>query len=282
MTLTIRPLGEALAAEVIGFNLKRDLNEDVLQEIRKAWNDHIVLCFRDQDLTPEDFIGLAEMFGEIMPQVVKQTEFSLEGYPQIGVLKSDQRDTSGDQKLLRRGEGWHTDHSHSSQPPAATMVYGVRVPDVGGDTCFANTRAAYDALSAPMKTKIDNLKAFHAYESRRSPRKMPTRSKEEEKISTGSQHPLARTHPDTGKKAIYLNPIRIDGIVGMEDDDAFDLLNELLEHATQERFQYRHKWSPHDVIIWDNRCALHAATFDYDPDFQRTLHRTMIRGEAPF
>jgi taurine dioxygenase len=281
MTLSIRPLGNALGAEVTGFDLKRDLNATTIEDINRAWAEYVVLCFRDQDLSPGEFVRLARLFGEPVKQVVKQKEYSLQDFPEVGIVSSEQRDPMTGERIYRGGS-WHTDHSHIAIPPRGTMLYALQIPPQGGDTRFTNQRAAYRALSDEMKDKIDDLRAVHVYLSKYSPRKMPTRTKEEEALSPGTSQPLVRHHPPTGEKAIYLNPIRTESIEGMPEAEAQDLLNTLLEHSTQPCFQYAHQWRLHDVVIWDNRCALHAATFDYDFSTERRMHRIMIEGEQPY
>lgn len=281
MALLIQPLGGALGAEVVGFDLKRDLNADTIVAINQAWSDYVVLCFRDQHLTPQEFVTLARMFGEPVKQLVKHKEFSLPDAPEVGILSSDHRDAVTGKRVYQGGS-WHSDHSHVPMPPRGTMLYALQIPEQGGDTCFTNQRAAYKALSEARKQAIAGLKAVHVYESKYTPRKMPTRTEEEKALSPGASHPLARTHPPSGEKAIYLNPIRTEAIEGMSEEKAQELLNELLDHSTQPQFQYAHKWRLHDVIIWDNRCSLHAATFDYDLSKERRMHRIMIQGEKTY
>jgi taurine dioxygenase len=281
MTLSIRRLGEALGAEVIGFDLKRDLNTETVHDINAAWAEHIVLCFRDQDLTPLEFVKLARMFGEPVKQVVKQKEFSLPDVPEVGLVSSEHRDSVSGERVYRGGS-WHTDHSHITVPPRGTMLYAIQIPSQGGDTRFTNQRAAYRALPPETQCEIEGLRAVHVYESKHSPRKMPTRTATEEAISRGASQPIVRTHPPTGEKAIYLNPVRTETIEGMPEEQAQILLDKLLDHSTQPQFQYAHKWRLHDVVIWDNRCALHAATFDYDFAVERRMHRIMVEGELPY
>lgn len=281
MALSIQPLGDALGAEVLGFELARDLTPETVEEINAAWADHIVLCFREQHLTPYEFVRLARMFGEPVKQVVKQKEFSLPEVPEIGIVSSEQRDSITGERVYRGGS-WHTDHSHIPVPPRGTMLYGLQLPPTGGDTRFTNQRAAYRALPEATKQRLAGLRALHVYLSKYSPRKMPTRTQAEEAISPGASQPIVRTHPPTGEKAIYLNPIRTETIEGMDETEAQQLLHELLEHSTQPQFQYAHHWRLHDVVIWDNRCALHAATFDYDFAHERRMHRIMVEGETPY
>lgn len=281
MALSIQPLGEALGAEVLGFDLKRDLNTQTIDDINAAWAEHIVLCFRDQQLTPQEFVSLARMFGKPVKQVVKQKEFSLPEAPEVGILSSDHRDAVTGNRVYRGGS-WHTDHSHIEAPPRGTMLYALQIPETGGDTRFTNQRAAYRALPETMQQTIEGLKAVHVYESKYSPRRMPTRTPAEEAISHGMSHRIARTHPPSGEKSIYLNPVRTEMIEGMAEDQAQVLLNKLLEHSTQMQFQYAHKWHLHDVVIWDNRCSLHSATFDYDLSVERRMQRIMVEGENTY
>ncbi len=281
MALTVQRLGEALGAEVIGFDLKRDLNAETVHEINAAWAEHVVLCFRDQDLSPHEFLQLARMFGEPVKQVVKQKDFSLPEVPEIGIVSSEHRDSASGERVYRGGS-WHTDHSHIEIPPRGTMLYALQIPPVGGDTRFTNQRAAYRALPPEMQQQIEGRRAVHVYQSKYSPRKMPTRTEAEKTISPGASQLMVRTHPPTGEKAIYLNPVRTETIEGMPEEAAQALLSGLLEHSTQEQFQYVHKWRLHDVVIWDNRCSLHSATFDYDFSVERRMHRIMVEGELPY
>jgi taurine dioxygenase len=141
---------------------------------------------------------------------------------------------------------------------------------------------AYEALPEEMKERIERLQARHVYQSKYSQRKLPRLAEEGSKIASDSVvHPIVRTHPETGRKAIYINPIRIDEILGMPEQRALPLLDELLEHATREKFQYRHKWKPGDVVIWDNRCLMHKANGDYPVSEHRYLYRVMLKGDRP-
>ena len=183
--------------------------------------------------------------------------------------------------MLVRGHTWHTDHSNEEYPAKATALYGVSLPEKGGDTMFCNCQAAYDELPQALKDKVDGLKAIHTYNSRFAPRKLPKRTKEEEARSPDVVHPVARTHPDTGKKAIYVNPVRIEQFEGMEIEESQALLNELIDFVSQDRFVYRHEWTRGDMVIWDNRQALHQATTDYDKSQFRKLYRMMVEGDRP-
>ena len=152
----------------------------------------------------------------------------------------------------------------------------------GGDTQYVNMRIAYDGLPQEMKRRLDGLEAVHVYQSRHSARKLMTLTTEaRDHVPEAVTHPVVRTHPESGRKAIYINPIRIEGIVGMAEAEALSLLADLLEHATQPKYQYRHQWQPGDLVMWDNRSLLHKANGDYDMSQLRHLYRVMLQGDRP-
>ena len=162
------------------------------------------------------------------------------------------------------------------------MLHAVRLPDQGGDTQYVNMYLAYDGLPEEIRRRIACLRAIHVYQSRHSARKLMALSTADRRhVPDSITHPIVRTHPESGRKAIYLNPIRIEGIVGMPEGDALALLAELLDHSTRPRFQYRHQWRPRDLVIWDNRCLLHKANGDYDMNQVRYLYRVMLQGDTP-
>lgn len=279
MSVTITPLGEHAGAEVGGLDLRQPVDAETRKRLNRALADHVALVFRDQELTPKQFADAGRLFGTPMKQLLQQ--YHLPDCPEVGVVSNRDRDAAGDGKILIRGTTWHTDHSNKEVPPKATALYSVNLPDSGGDTKFTNTAAAYDALPAETKQRIDGLKAVHTYLSSRTPRKLPKRTGSEAKESPPVEQPLVRTHPENGRKALYLNPVRIEEFVGMEKEAGFALLNELMAHATEERFQYRHKWRLGDMVIWDDRCSMHEANMDYDMSQLRLLHRLMIEGTKP-
>jgi taurine dioxygenase len=160
------------------------------------------------------------------------------------------------------------------------MLYGNVLPSHGGDTLFADTTAAYDELDAAERSRIDTLRVVHAYLSRRNVSAVPTRTAEEEAETPPVEHPLVRTHPDTGRRALYLNPNRMERVVGLDETAGDSLLDRLIAHATQDRFVYRHVWRLHDLLIWDNRNTMHRATADYG-DERREMHRILLRGTVP-
>ena len=165
-------------------------------------------------------------------------------------------------------------------PPKATVLLAIRLPNKGGDTQFVNMHAAYEGLASETKKRLSDLRAIHVYQSTHSQRKLMDLSKDNPRVVPKSAvHPLVRVHPETGKKSLYINPIRIQSIIGMSEHEGIELLNDLLEHATQKKFQYRHQWQLNDMVLWDNRCLLHKANGDYDRAQERFLYRVMLRGD---
>ncbi|MCB9930213.1 MAG: TauD/TfdA family dioxygenase [Alphaproteobacteria bacterium] len=278
MPFTIRPLDAPLGAEVIGFDIDRDATPEATRRLKDAWLQYVVLCFRGQDVGPGDFVRLARLFGTPTPQPLQRPEYQVEGYPELRVLSSQQRDTLGDNRLLRVGGSWHSDHSHQQEPPRGTMLHALQLPSRGGNTGFTDQHAAYNALSPAMKERVAGLRVHHVYNSPYAPRKMQTLSATETReAAPQALHPLVRPHPVDGRPALYLNPIRTASIEGMTDEEAQALLGELLEHSTQPQFRYFHEWQKDDVLIWDNPQALHMASHDYPEDELRLMHRTLVR-----
>ena len=276
--MNVTPLTNTTGAEVRGIDLGRPISQTDKATLNRAFVDHSVLVIRDQHLTPQQVVAAVGLFGTIFPQ--HNTRFALPDCPQIHYLSNQDRFPDGRRYIP--GEGWHTDHSNDARPPKATVLHAVELPDKGGDTQFANMAAAYGALPKAMQDRIGGLLAIHVYQSSHSGRRlMPLSDANKERIPNAVLHPMVRTHPESGRKAIYINPIRIEGILGLDHKEALPLLAELLEHATTERFQYRHQWRPGDFVMWDNRCLLHKANGDYDMDQTRYLYRVMMQGDVP-
>ncbi|MEZ5854959.1 MAG: TauD/TfdA family dioxygenase [Hyphomicrobiaceae bacterium] len=277
--MTITKLSPHTGAEVRGIDLARPLDAATRAELNQAFITHSVLVIRNQTLDAPQFLAAMQNFGEIFPQ--HNQRFAVPECPLIHYISN--QDKLEDGRVYIPGEGYHTDHSNDPLPPKATALHAVKLPSSGGDTQFFNMAEAYDALADALRQRITNLVACHVYQSRHSTRKLPQLAGEKRKtVGTRSVlHPLVRTHPENGRKAIYINPIRIEEIVGLETQDALALLDKLLAHATQPRFEYRHAWKPGDVVIWDNRCLLHKANGDYPVAEVRYLYRLMLKGEKP-
>jgi len=272
---TIAKLSSHTGAEVRGVDLSQPLQPSVRERLSRAFVEHSVLVIRNQRLDARQFLAAMRNFGEVFPQ--HNTRFAVPECPLVHYISN--LDKLEDGRVYIPGEGYHTDHSNDPIPPKATALHAVKLPATGGDTQFVNMHAAYDALCAALRRRIEGRMARHVYQSRYSERKLPQLAGERRKtIGTASVlHPLIRTHPESGRKALYINPIRIEGIVGIETTEALPLLDRLLAHSTQSRFEYRHKWQPGDTVIWDNRCLLHKANGDYPVTQVRYLYRLMLK-----
>ena len=279
MALEMSLLSEHTGIEARGVDLSQPLDADSKERLNRAFVEHSVLVIRDQTLSAAELRDGVQNFGEIFPQ--HNTRFALPDCPEIHYLSNKDRYPDGTRYIP--GAGYHTDHSNSETPPKATLLLAIELPDSGGDTQYVNMAAAYEALPDATKERIADLKAMHVYQSKHSARKlMGLTDAAKQKVPDAVYHPIVRTHPESGRKSIYINPIRIDAIEGMAEADALDLLNDLLSHATEARFQYRHKWQPGDLVMWDNRCLLHKANGDYDHETQtRYLYRVMLQGDRP-
>jgi taurine dioxygenase len=236
-----------------------------------------VLVVRGQEFTPPQFIAAAQIFGELFQH--DKREMHVPGYPQIYYVSNEQ---SVPGKRYISGETFHTDHSNHPTPPKATMLFPVSLPGSGGDTQYVNMHQAYDDLPAETKERIDGLKAVHVYLSKYSPRELrPLSEDSARQAPPPGVHPLVRRHPENGRKALYLNPVRIESIEGMEDSESLDLVAGLMAHAIQKKYEYRHQWRYGDFVIWDNRSVIHKANPDYDMSERRYLYRLMLKGDKP-
>jgi taurine dioxygenase len=262
-------------AEVLGVDLRKPVDPSTADQLRRAFADRAVLVFRNQQLSPAEFLKAAQLFGEIMPQQVKR--FTLAEHPLVGFVSSEDTDKPGGVRLVR-GEQYHTDHSNYPAPPRATLLSAVTLPRQGGDTQFVNVHASYDDLPAETKRRIDGLRVLHTFKSSRSPRKKVELTEEERRKLPETVQPLVIVHPENGRRALYMNTAHMQRIVGMEDDAAFALIGELMAHATQPKYEYRHAWQPGDMVMWDNRSVMHQANADYAPTEKRLLHRLMLAG----
>jgi taurine dioxygenase len=277
MSLTVTPIRQDFGAEISGLDLSSPVSSDLKKTLNELLAQYAVLVFRDQSLTPPRFMAAAEIFGELMDQQLKK--YVLPDYPMVGCNSTDDLPRKNG-KLQVRGENYHTDHSNERCPPKATTLHALQIPPTGGDTQFVDVRKAYDDLPDSLKATLNGLHSLHVHQSSRSPRELTKLSPEDlAKIPTALQ-PLVIRHPTSSRPALYLNTGRMEGIEGMDPDAGFALIENLYEHATNARYEYRHKWRAGDMVIWDNQAVMHQANADYDPEQKRFLYRLMIRGVA--
>lgn len=277
MALTINPINDVLGAEISGIDLSRPVDAVTKRELNELFFRYAVLVFRDQPLTPPQFMQAAEIFGELMDQQIKK--FVLSDYPLVGTNSTKDLPRKNG-KLQVRGENYHTDHSNYLEPPKATSLVAVEIPSYGGDTQFVEVRRAYADLPEAMRQKIETLRSMHVHESSHSPRSFAKLSPEEMANIPHVVQPIVIRHPVSGDPALYLNTGRMEGIEGMSPEEGFALIDELYAHATQSKYEYRHKWRVGDMVIWDNRSVMHQANADYDPEEYRYLYRVMLKGDA--
>jgi taurine dioxygenase len=277
MNYQIRSLtDQEIGAEILGLDLKEPTGEPLRYALNAELAKYHVVVFRDQELTAAEFAHAGEIFGELMPHHHKDVRDA--GHAEIYRVRNEQIAPG---KYRISGATFHTDHSNHPIPPNATALFPVSLPSYGGDTQFVNMHDAYDDLPEATKRRITGLKALHVYESKFSPRKLrPLDEQSRNILPPPTAHPIVRVHPENGRKALYLNPVRIEAIDGMTEDEMLALVAELVAHATQQKYEYRHKWRYGDLVIWDNRSVMHKANGDYDMSEVRHLHRILIKGET--
>ncbi len=279
--LKTRELMPGFGAEVLDLDVRK-ADAETKRQLKKLFNLHGALLIRGQTLTPDEMMDFAHIFGE--PEDHTQKQFTLPGYPKIYLL-SNKKDENGNPIGAHfDGVGWHTDYSYKEYPVKQTMVHALEVPAEGGDTILADLCAAYNALPEARKKELDGLVLHHSYkffmETREYGRKKLT--PEEERENPDVFHPLIRTHPENGRKALWVSTGTVKEIVGIPNPEGLQLLEELVAFATQERFTYRHKWQVGDIITWDNRCTLHTGTLFDDSKYIRYAYRLWIKGEKPY
>src|SRR5712691_4757886 len=276
-TFGVTPLTGHTGAEIRGLDLRQEIDPETRSVLNHAFAQFHVLVVRGQKYTPEDFTRAVQVWGELQPHDKK--ELHVPGYPHMYFVSNEQTVPG---KRYISGETFHSDHSNHPAPPKATMLFPISLPSTGGDTQYVNMHDAYDDLPEATKRRIAGLKAIHVYQSKYSPRELRPLSENSAKVlPPPGVHPLVRTHPENGRKALYLNPVRIESIDGIKDDEALDLVAQLMTHATRKKYEYRHQWHCGDMVIWDNRSVLHKANPDYDMNERRYLYRLMLKGEVP-
>ncbi len=272
--VVLKPASMALGAFVEGVDLSEPLQDAVLNDLVRAHADYGVLFFRDQQLTPQQHIALAEQFGEIN---VNRFFRPVATHPQIAEVRKEPEQT------INIGGGWHTDHSYDQVPALGSLLYARELPPAGGDTLFAGMYAAYDALSEGMKEMLEGLNAVHSSRhvfgaSANRPADIGDRLGNAEAATQDSVHPVVLTHPRSDRKGLYVNPgftVRFDGWTELESEP---LLRYLYQHAARPEFTYRFQWAPGSLAFWDNRCTWHLAVNDYQGE-RRLLHRITLEGE---
>jgi len=273
--MEIRKVAGALGAELSDIDLRTPMDASLTREVRQALLDHQVIFLRDQDLTPQQFLAFANAMGEpIEYPFVK----GLAGFPQIIEVKKLETER------VNFGGIWHSDTTYLQEPPMGSMLLSQEIPPYGGDTLFANQYLAYETLSDTMKKLLDGLVGIStsakADVSRTREDRMKSDGKSEAPKDYVAEHPIVRTHPETGRKSLYVNVAHTSGIKGMSDQESAALLSFLFEHQIKPEFTCRFVWSRHAIAFWDNRCAMHNPINDYH-GFRRVMHRITLKGDRP-
>ncbi len=273
--LDIRPIAGALGAEIRGLALDPPLDAATVAAIRQALLDHLVIFFRDQDLPPERFLAFARRFGEPVEYPFVR---GIEGYPEIIQVSKLEHET------VNFGGIWHSDTTYLEQPPMGTLLVAREVPKVGGDTLFANQYLAYETLSDGMKRLLEGLTAVNSSARADVSRTREDRIKSDPSARAGealvAEHPVVRTHPETGRKALYVNIAHTAGFVGMTEGESAPILAYLFQHQTRPEFTCRFAWEKGSLAFWDNRAVQHNPVNDYH-GHRRIMHRITLAGDRP-
>ena len=278
MVLDIRKLTPTIGAEIVGIDLSQDQDAETVAALNRAWLDSLVLLFRGQNLTPQRLTEITGMFGTL-GALARPKQYRTSGHDSLPdgiMLISNIRENGEPIGALPDGEMmFHHDMLHAEVPHKATMLYAVEIPSEGGDTLFANGYAAYETLPADVRAPLEGRKAFHHY-NYGSTQKGDDRGTP---AFAESVHPVFRTHDDTGRKAVYVNRLMTEGVVDMDAGEAKRLLEAVFDHSEKPEFVYAHRWQVGDLLLWDNRCSMHART-DFPETERRLMWRTTIMGEA--
>jgi taurine dioxygenase len=278
----VRLTAAALGADVEGIDLSAGLTADAVASIKKAWGDHLVLRFRGQRLSDYDLMRFSRQFGELDWAPVAATNDAPEGRDYVMVVSNVVEDGKPIGQLGAYEAVWHTDMSYIAEPPMASALYSLEAPAAGGDTGFCNMYRAWETLPAELRRAVEGRMCRHdasrnsAGELRRGFVDAPDPSR-----TVGAEHPIVRTHPVTGRKALFLGRRRNAYIPGLALADSEALLDALWAHATKDEFTWYQKWRAGDLILWDNRCVMHRRDA-FDPAARRVMHRTQIKGDRPF
>ncbi|OZI41655.1 TauD/TfdA dioxygenase family protein [Bordetella genomosp. 4] len=279
----VRPLPGGIGAEIVGIDLGQTLNASDFARVHRAHLDHHVVVFRDQRITPQQHIDFSRRFGKLMIHVLHQ--FHLPGHPEILIVSNIVEDGKP-VGLGDAGKYWHSDISYKPLPSLGSLLHAQELPSEGGDTLFADMHVAYDTLPAHLRDAIEGRQAVHSYlakygQMQKEANWRPTLSPEQLAQVKEVVHPVVRTHPETGRKALFVSEGFTTRIEGLPEDESQQILAELFAHSIKPEHIYRHQWREHDLVFWDNRSLIHLAA-GTPAHLRRKLYRTTIEGDTPF
>ncbi|WP_369659559.1 TauD/TfdA dioxygenase family protein [Variovorax sp. V15] len=279
----VRPFNAPVGAEVVGLDISKPINTEDFTRLHKAHLDHHVLVFRNQQITPQEHIDFSHRFGPLEIHVLHQ--FQLKNHPEI-LIVSNIKENGEPIGLGDAGVYWHSDISYKPKPSLGSLLHAQELPSEGGDTLFADQHLAWESLSSELQQRILPLKAEHSYLAKyeelraKNPWRPKLSQAQIDQVAPAVQ-PVVRTHPETGRKALFVSEHFTTRIVGLPQEESDALLAELFAHSVKPEFVYRHQWAPHDLVFWDNRSLMHLAAGTPD-HLRRRLNRTTIIGDTPF
>ena len=284
--LTVTPRHPVIGAEVRGVDMRRPLDAATVQAVVDAWTRHLVLVFPDQRIGDAEHVAFTRHFGD--PEIFHQTSLNLrsdrvkEIFLVSNVDGNDRlmKPSEPSQKQLSSARMWHTDSSYRPMPSVGSLLHGIEISRTGGLTQFINMYKVYDDLPERLRRQVEGRKARHDFSMLHRLTGAPPPTAAEQAAMPPAWHPMVRRHPVSGHKSLYISSIYNDAVEGLDENETHRLIEELSEFAAQPHYMYRHVWEPHDVVMWDNRCTVHAVT-PHDPNERRVMHRTTIVGREP-
>ena len=280
MAPKVVPLDAPLGARIEGLARPDAAKPEIASLLNRALGEHLLVVVPGKRMTPHEMRNFASAFGKPKPQVLRYKRSG--EVPEVSIMVSTLMTDGTTDKTALRSEDWHTDDSYLATPAKATLLHSIELPSRGGTTWFCNMHSVYEALPESTRRKIDGRRAVHGYDTRRARNRPSQRTAEEIAETPDVEHPLVRTHPDTGRKALYLNFNRLDRIVGLEREESDALLDELTAEARKPKHHHGHAWKRGDVVIWDNRATMHRVDVDYPVGEPRIMQRVLIEGDRPY
>ena len=278
--MKVVPLDAPLGARIEGISWQDATRPDVASALNKTLGEYLLVVVAGQPMTVPLMRDFASAFGKPRAQLLRYKRNN--EVPEVSTMVSTLMADGTTDKTALRSEDWHTDDSYMAVPAKATLLHNMETPSRGGRTWFCNMHSVYEALPESTRKRIDGKRAIHAYDTARARNRPSTRTAQEIAETPDVEHPLVRTHPDTGRKALYLNFNRLDRIVGLERAESDALLDELATEARKPRHHFGHQWTVGDCVVWDNRATMHRVDVDYPMGERRIMQRVLIEGDRPF
>jgi taurine dioxygenase len=278
--MQVVPLNAPLGARIEGICWEEASKPEVASALNRALGEHLFVVVQGKPMTAPQMRDFAKAFGAPRAQLLRYKRNS--EVPEVSTMVSTLMVDGTTDRTALRSEDWHTDDSYMAVPAKATLLHSMEIPSRGGRTWFCNMQTVYEGLPESTRKRIDGKRAIHAYDTARARNRPSARTAQEIAETPDAQHPLVRTHPDTGRKALYLNFNRLDRIVGLDRAESDELLDELAAEARKPCHHFGHHWSVGDCVVWDNRATMHRVDVDYPVGERRIMQRVLIEGDRPF